>query len=264
MKILVCTDGSSGSIQPAELLAKFEFLPETQFTVLGVSENIEHLENLAVAMDKIYKALGSACILEKKVRNGNPLEEILAEAIETSYDLIAVGGGRKQIDFLHPKVGSTTTKLTRKLHTHFLIGRNVPAEINKVLFCVGTGSHSSHTTQLGGTWISKTKAQITLLHVVPKSTSSTVDNEEINSKADASLNNTRKKLQSVGVKNEIVTRIRNGLVVEEVLRELAEGKFNLLVVGAHFQPGQDRWQGTLLDDVTDQLLNQASCSVLII
>jgi nucleotide-binding universal stress UspA family protein len=66
------------------------------------------------------------------------------------------------------------------------------------------------------------------------------------------------------VKNEIITRIRNGLVVEEVLKELSEEGYELLVIGSHFQPGQDRWQGTLLDDVTNQLLHQSTCSVLII
>jgi nucleotide-binding universal stress UspA family protein len=264
MKILVCTDGSIGSIQPAELLAKFGLAPDTQFTVLGVSENIEHLENLAVSIDMIYRTLGPACILEKKVRNGNPLEEILAEAIETSYDLIAVGGGSKQIDFLHPRVGSTTSKLTRKLHTHFLVGRNVPGEIHKVLFCVGPESRSSRTTKLGGAWLSNTQAEISLLHVLPKVKSNSDEIGDAKEKAESTLRLTKKQLQTAGAKIEIGTRIRNGLVVDEVLKELSEGKYDLLVVGAHYQPGQDRWQGTLLDDVTDQLLNQASCSILII
>jgi len=261
---LVCTDGSIGSIQSAELLAKFGLAADTQFTVLGVSEHIDHLENLATSMDMINRTLGPACILEKKIRNGNPLEEILSEAIETSYDLIAVGGGRNQIDFLHPRVGSTTSKLTRKLHTNFLVGRNVPAEIHKVLFCVGPESHSNRTTKLGGAWLSNTPAEINLLHVLPKEKSISVEVGEANVKAESTLSSTQKQLHSAGVKNEIMTRIREGLVVDEVLKELSEGKYDLLVVGAHYQPGHDRWQGTLLDDVTDQLLNQASCSILII
>ena len=66
------------------------------------------------------------------------------------------------------------------------------------------------------------------------------------------------------MKNEIFPKNRHGLVVEEVLKELAEGGYELLVVGSHYQPGQDRWLGTLLDDITDQLLNRSTCSVLII
>jgi nucleotide-binding universal stress UspA family protein len=54
------------------------------------------------------------------------------------------------------------------------------------------------------------------------------------------------------------------LIVDEVINELTEGGYDILVVGSHYQPGQDRWQGTLLDDITDQLLNRAGCSMLII
>jgi nucleotide-binding universal stress UspA family protein len=72
------------------------------------------------------------------------------------------------------------------------------------------------------------------------------------------------QLRDAGVKNEIIPHIRQGLVVEEVLKELSEGGYELLVVGSHYQPGQDRWLGTLLDDITDQLLNRSTCSVLII
>jgi nucleotide-binding universal stress UspA family protein len=72
------------------------------------------------------------------------------------------------------------------------------------------------------------------------------------------------QLRDAGVKSEILPQIRKGLVVEEVLLELAEGGYELLVVGSHYQPGQDRWLGILLDDITDQLLHRTTCSVLII
>jgi nucleotide-binding universal stress UspA family protein len=72
------------------------------------------------------------------------------------------------------------------------------------------------------------------------------------------------ELKNAGIKNEITPKLKHGLVVEEIISELLDGNYDLLVVGAHYQPGQDRWQGTLLDDVTDQLLNRSSCSVLIV
>ena len=63
----------------------------------------------------------------------NPIEEIMSEALENSYDLVAVGGGGGQMGLLHQKLGSTTSKLARKLHTHFLVARNVPKKVEKVL-----------------------------------------------------------------------------------------------------------------------------------
>jgi nucleotide-binding universal stress UspA family protein len=118
--------------------------------------------------------------------------------------------------------------------------------------------------RLGGEWISKTKTQIGLLHVIPFSKKTLEIRSDLKQPHDLLIDRASKQLRDAGVKNEIVSRIRYGFVVDEVLKELSEGGYDLLVVGSHYQPGQDRWQGILLDDVTDQLLNQSTCSVLII
>jgi nucleotide-binding universal stress UspA family protein len=128
---------------------------------------------------------------------------------------------------------------------------------------------------LGGAWVANTSAHIGLLHVIPiKSTGYAWDIKPgVNSKSpsgkekgthDLILEQAKRQLHQAGVKNEIDPRIRQGLVVDEVLAELSEGKYGLLVVGAHYQPGQDLWKGTLFDDITEQLLKRSNCSVLII
>lgn len=257
MKLLVCTDGTDTSIQSTGLVLKIGFPKDTRITVLGVSENIDHLETITAAMDQINLSLGSNFILDRKIRNGDPLAEIMSEAIETAYDLVVVGGGRSQLDLLHPKLGSTTSKLARKLHSHFLVARNIPPQITNVLFCAGNWAHTGNTMKLGGTWISNISPKVTILHVLSSA-------ETSDTKAKNVIKQASHQLHNAGVISDIEPRIRRGLVVEEVLKELADGPYELLVVGAHYQPGQDRWQGTLLDDVTDQLLNKSNCSVLII
>jgi nucleotide-binding universal stress UspA family protein len=124
----------------------------------------------------------------------------------------------------------------------------------------------------GGEWVSNAEVQIGLLHVLSqvsgdKQKSETKPEKTVESGKeiqDSILLQASQQLRNAGVKNEIIPRIRQGLVVEEILSELTEGRYELLVIGAHYQPGQDRWQGTLLDDVTDQLLNRCNCSVLIV
>jgi nucleotide-binding universal stress UspA family protein len=124
---------------------------------------------------------------------------------------------------------------------------------------------------LGGEWISNTDVRVGLLHVLPVAEKKQVIEAKAekpasveNERQDLIISQATQQLRSVGVKNEIVPRIRQGLVVEEISAELTEGEYDLLVVGAHYQPDQDRWQGTLLDDITDQLLHRCSCSVLIV
>jgi nucleotide-binding universal stress UspA family protein len=263
------------SLQSAELVSKLAFSLDSKITVLGVSESIDDLENLAVSMDQINKSLGSTYTLDRKIRSGDPIEEIMSEAVESSYDLVAVGGGSGQLGLLHPQLGSTTRKLARKLHTHFLVARNVPEKIRKILICTGANVPANRTMKLGGEWISNSSAKIGLLHVRSPEKKSSVEKsrpgsnlqssaQKANDEKDAILTQALHLLREAGVKNEVVTQLRIGSVVEEVLKEIIEVGYELLVIGAHYQPGQDRWQGTLLDDVTDKLLNRSLCSVLII
>ncbi len=264
MEILICIDGSNSSIQSAGVVSKFGFPATTHIIVLGVSEGKGDIEKLNTSMDLVDRSLGASYSLDKKLRYGDPIEEILAEALERFCDLVIVSGGGNQLGLLDPQIGTTTRKLARTLHTHFLVVRNIPTEFTKVLFCTSAGVPSSETMKLGGEWLSKSDAQIGLLHVIPMSqkVSTTGSNEEL--PHDLLIERSIQQLRDAGVKSEILPQIRKGLVVEEVLLELAEGGYQLLVVGSHYQPGQDRWLGILLDDITDQLLHRTTCSVLII
>ena len=71
-------------------------------------------------------------------------------------------------------------------------------------------------------------------------------------------------MRSIGVTSEITPRLRHGLGVDEILAELVEGGYDLLVIGAHRRPGLTRWLEIMLDDVADQLLSHAPCSVLVV
>jgi nucleotide-binding universal stress UspA family protein len=257
MKILICADPAPASLLAGKLVSKFGFSADTKITVLGVSEKIEELDKLTNTLEEINSNLGNYNSVERKIRKGDPTEEIISEAVDGAYDLVAVGGGSGQLDYLHPKLGSTTSKLSRKLHTHFLVARNVPQKISKVLFCAGSDLETSRTMKLGGGWISRIPAQVGLLHVMSKSVSTT-------NTGDSILQIATQQLNDAGISNPINGHIRRGLIVQEVLNEIAEVGYELLVIGAHYQPGKDLWQGTLFDDVTDQLLNRSTCSVLVI
>ncbi len=264
MEILLCTDGSTASIKSAELVQKFGFPSTTRIVILGVLERSMDREKIANSMEQIETILRPHYALSRKIRNGDPIEEILGEALEKSYDLVVVGGGGSQLGLLHPQIGFTTAQLARKLHTHYLVSRNIPEQIGKILVCTGADVPDSETMRLGGEWIAKTNATIGLLHVIPISKTGSSIQGEAKPSHDLLLERANLQLNDAGVKNEIITRTRHGLVVDEVLMELSEGGYELLVVGSHYQPGQDRWLGTLLDDITDQLLNRSTCSVLII
>ena len=275
MEILICTDGSVASLQSAILVHKLKFQDSIHVVILGVSEKPEDLESLSSSSIQMKEELMGIYETSTKIRSGKPYDEILAEALEFSYDLVAVGGAGKHIGILNSQLGSTTSRLARKLHTHFLVSRDVQEQIEKVLVCVSGDVQASDTVKIGGAWVSNVAREITLLHVIPSkkevplpdakslTTHQSLSQGE-NLSHDEVLERAIQQLREVGVKAPISTKIRAGLIVDEVLDELSKGGYDLMVVGAHYQPGQDRWHGMLLDDITDQLLNRASCSVLII
>jgi nucleotide-binding universal stress UspA family protein len=270
VEILMCTDGSNSSLQSADLILKLGFPATSKIITLGVCEKKADIEKLSISMDLLDKKLGGKYSITRKIRDGNPSEEILAEALEYSYDLVAVGGG-SQLGVLHATLGTTASKLSRKLHTHFLVARNIPEKIDKILVCAGEESAPSETMTLGGAWIANTDAEIGLLHVVPMQKAVSSNDKKPGSLPGDTmashavlLERASVQLRDAGVRGQITPTIRQGLVVEEVLNELSEGDFKLMVIGAHYKPGQDLWKGALFDDVTDQLLNRSSCSVLII
>jgi hypothetical protein len=149
VEILICTDGSKVSIQSADWISKFGLPTTTRIITLGVSESKTDIQKLTTSLDLIDKSLRSKYTIYRKIRYGDPIEEIFAEALEGSYDLVAVGSGGTQIGVLHPQIGSTTSKLARKLHTHFLVARTNPKQFGKILFCIGADVTISETLRLG-------------------------------------------------------------------------------------------------------------------
>jgi nucleotide-binding universal stress UspA family protein len=57
------------------------------------------------------------------------------------------------------------------------------------------------------------------------------------------------------------SKVRHGLVVDEILRDARSGDYDLVVIGAH--RGQ-RWQRLLLDDLTRKIVLHLDRSVLVI
>ena len=137
MKLLICTDGSPAAEQAALLVSRLGLSRDVELTLLGVIDEHGNPATLDASFDRMTSMLGGAQPnLKRLIRRGDSYEQILAEAVQHAYDLVVVGGGGQHHGLLHFKVGSTTSKLARKLHTHFLVARNVPEPDQK-----GSGLH---------------------------------------------------------------------------------------------------------------------------
>ncbi len=276
MEILICTDGSPAAEAAAALVARLGIPAEKRVTLLGVWEKAGEQAGLKASMDRMASILGPG-LLEVKhvVKQGQSVDQILAEVQGQAYDLVAMGSSGHQRGLRLLNLGSTSSKLARKIHTHLLVARGVPDALDKVLICTGAETPSVETMHRAGALLQGAKTEIGLLHVMsqvalkPESapedlfdTAKTAINRK--TREGKHLQDAIQQLRTAGVSSPIVPQLRHGLVVEQVLAELGQGHYDLLVVGAHHQPGQNRWLEILLDDVADRLLNHAPCSVLVV
>lgn len=276
MKILICTDGSPAAEEAAILVTRLGFSSDTPITLLGVTEDDGQQAQLCDSMDRIVDDLGgSRPGLVRTLRHGHPVEEILGELQSQAYDMVVVGekGHHRGLPLL--KLGSTAGKLARRINTHLLVARNVPSKMQKILLCTGAENPSMETINNCGRLIKDVDAEVGLLHVMsqvffgPQSQSDDLRDTaataiERQTREGKHLQQAIDELVKTGLKGKVHPILRHGLVVDQVLAEVRNSKCDLLVVGAHHQPGQNRWLEILLDDVADQLLNQAPCSVLVV
>ena len=127
MEILICTDGSPAAEAAAALVARLGIPAEKRVTLLGVWEKAGEQAGLKASMDRMASILGPG-LLEVKhvVKQGQSVDQILAEVQGQTYDLVAMGSSGHQRGLRLLNLGSTSSKLARKIHTHLLVARGVP------------------------------------------------------------------------------------------------------------------------------------------
>jgi nucleotide-binding universal stress UspA family protein len=151
MEILICTDGSPAAESAALLVARLGVPADSRITLLGVYESDGEQAGLGDSMNRMASSLGPGWPEVKHIiRHGQPVDQILAEAQKHPYDLVAVGSSGHQRGLRRLSLGSTTSKLARKIHTHLLVARTVPVVLDKVLICTSVELLSVETMRRAG------------------------------------------------------------------------------------------------------------------
>lgn len=178
-------------------------------------------------VDEIFEAcevcLGGKVPCEPRIAVGDPAEEILREADEGHYDLIVVGGrGRSALKGL--LLGAVSAKVLHHARQPVLIVRNY-REIQRILV-VYRGSHcDQEALEFVAPMFARKKPEISILHVQE------TERGESDDFAQACVMTGRETLRKLGIKP--VTRTVKGDFEEEVLKEVAVGRYDLVVLGAY-------------------------------
>jgi nucleotide-binding universal stress UspA family protein len=271
MQILLCTDGSPHGQDALWLGAQLARQSPEPATLLGVVEETGDRPLIEQALEEGQHLLAGAPAPNSRIRQGHAAEQILEEAAEAEYDLIVVGsrGRRGLTRFL---LGSTAERIARHAEQPVLIVHGERRHLSRILACTAAGKAGLVTVDVAGRVARLLDAQVTVLHIMSQLASApdldATLMEDLEAPADVLISHHTREgehleqalqiLSSLGVDGQ--PRVRHGLVVDEILSEVCDGDYDLVVVGAHTTRGMMRF---LVEDVTHKIIDQTDRPVLV-
>ena len=206
------------------------------------------------------------------LRFGDPIKEIVAETRTGRFELVILGEEAPQKDIPPAHRKNISLTLINQIGVPVLFVKGGRRDLNKILLCNSggdtTGVLSRFTAEL--TECLQTDCQITVLHVMSQISSSPgAEDWPLLAEAEQLMQEhtpegivLERDLQVLEQKEYPVTpKIRHGFVIDEILSEVQDGDYDLLVIGAH---RKETWQRLLLDDIAHELLRQADRPVLVV
>jgi nucleotide-binding universal stress UspA family protein len=264
LNLLIYIDSSAASHQALGFIA-----PVTREGAVSVT--LLTAQNDAVRAADLYSQAAStlgAVNIRHVNRQGAPDTALCTEASAAKYDLVVFGPMRERWS-RWMKLGQSQS-LSAELPISSLLVRGTTQNISRVLLCAGGDQTIIADARLTARLAQRTKASATVLHVLSQmplifgvrtpqeraleAFAATGAPEVANMNAAVSV------LNQAGVQAEI--KVRVGLVIDEIVAELQEGGYDLLVIGAHRSQGLV--ERLLLEDVTADILGHSPVPVLVV
>jgi nucleotide-binding universal stress UspA family protein len=268
MKILICSDGSEQAERAMRLGTVVAVGCQAEVTLLGIQETAGDTQSLIDSLKR-----GQALLEDKKIhaelitKSGKPIEEIIKRTRETAYDLVVIGAPRKE-----PRgafwMASKTYKLIKEIRSPVLSVAGKSAALSRILICSGGKRYIDDAVRLTGEVARGLGAPVTILHVtsqppgilahLPRVETDTEFLLRSQSELGQNLRREKEALEALGVQTEV--KLRHGDVLAQILREIREGNYDLVVTGSALSRS---FRTYVLGDITREVLNRATCAVLV-
>lgn len=204
-----------------------------------------------------------------RVRHGSPQEEILAEIKESDYRLVILGANRGAglRDYF---LGSVSSQIVRRSPISVLVAKEVRSSLRRILICSGGVDLSERIVESGGWLAEAVGAEVTLLHVTTPVASMYTGLKDLDETLTELLQTDTPIARHLRRSAEILDRhqvpaelgLRHGVPADEIVREAHAGDHDLIVVGASKRG--DRLKRLMLGDVTQEVVDKATRSVLVV
>jgi sulfate transport system ATP-binding protein len=245
LSFLVITDGSLRAQAALRVAGPLARMAHARVTLLGCGPQTPAFQGHLQEAKK--QLAGGLAALDVLAVNQETQEAVLQTLEKQAYDLIVLGfAAHEQIPLAEAILGAG--------ENHLLLVPGPQAAPTRALICVAGGEPGKDDVLFAGRLVRHLGADATLLSVLSSEASS---DPRFRERIERFLNGGVQSLSVLGVPAQ--TRIRSGVVREEILGELKEGEHDLLVLGAPLadQRGEislDGPVGALLHAVTDRCI----------
>ncbi len=264
MNILICSDGTPASDNAAQLGGIVAGATKAQATLLGIAEDPSDEQPLRKALDQeadiLRRAGAESRIL---VQSGEPITRILSETSANKYEIIVIGSRRRD-------AAGRTYQIIKAVEPSALVAIGRQERLSRILLCSGGKHFIDDAVKLTGPLAAALHAEVTLFHVMaepPAIYAHLIALEEDVAALLASGSELARNLlaeKKALEKHSVVVnvRIRHGFIIDQLLDEMREGNYDLIVSGSSRARGPLRHY--IMGDVTERILASAQCSVLVV
>ncbi len=197
-----------------------------------------------------------------------PIGEIQKKTCEEHYDLVLIGAERKSGGPF--ALSAKAYHLIKEIEPPVMVMIGDRIELKKILICSGGQAYIERAVHLTGELAGKSHLGVTILHVLAEAPAIYGDmlDEEADSQRILASNsllgrNLRKELGELGTLGaEARVKLRHGFVSAEIVREIHEGGYDLVVTGS--APARGALRTYVMGDITSEIVNRAECAVLVV
>jgi len=246
LSFLIVTDGSLRAQAALALGGQIARLAHARVTLLGCSQKLGAIE---AHLQEARKQLGSGLASLEVVTSTEPMAQAVAHAVERQpHDLVIAS-------FSYQENIETAEQILQTGDHHLLLVPCPQTTPSQALVCASNGEPGKDDVLFAGRLIRHLGADATLLSVLP----STNQDHELRERTERFLDGGIQSLSVLGVPAR--PAIRTGAATEQILREIQENSYDILVMGAPL-PGPS---GKIaLDGVVDQVLSQVNDRAVLI
>ncbi len=270
MKILICTDGSAQAENAVRFGGLIAEKTQAETTILGIAEKPGEEDKIFDSLRRAQQMLKDRGVSAEVItKAGEPIEEIVKRADETSFDLVVIGASRKGTrgPFL---MSAKAYKIIKAVAPPVLVVIGQRESLKRILICSGGEKYIDRAVEFSGLLAKAAGASITLFHVMAEPPAVYTDlikmEEDVNlllhsgSGLGQNLRREKESLEELGVPVEV--RLRHGLVISEVFKEIRRGDYDLVVTGS--SPAGGNLRSYIMGNITREIVNRAECPVLVV